>query len=90
MKISSKLAVVGCFAIMGTLVLFSPQQAQALCFNCSDTNLDPVMPYVAPPNVDRLHQWCIEEWQKSHAFTEQQCKGVDVRGLVSTRFLRCS
>ncbi|MCY4169325.1 MAG: hypothetical protein OXE82_13695, partial [Rhodobacter sp.] len=64
MKISSKLAVIGCFAIIGTLVLFSPQQVHAQCIDC------------APPTADRLNQLCIEEWRKSRAFTEQGCKGV--------------
>ncbi len=64
MKISSRLAVIGCFAIIGTLVLFSPQQVHAQCIDCT------------PPTVDRLNRLCIEEWRKSRAFTEQGCKGV--------------
>ena len=79
MKISSKMAVIGCFVIMGTLVMFLPQQVQAECFDCSnhnDYNPGPVVSYVGPPSTDRLNQLCIEEWRKSIAFTRQECKGV--------------
>jgi len=70
------LTLAGCFAAIGTFVLFSAGDsvAQTIGFDLPDS--EPVVPYVAPTSVQRRNQLCIEEWQKSHAFTNQECRGV--------------
>ena len=78
MKIS-KLAVIGCLAIMGPLALFSPQQVHAETTTQCVTFIGSSTVECTPPygiTVDRLNQLCIEEWQKSHAFREQGCRGI--------------
>ncbi len=70
-KFISLISLITCFTIIGTA------QAQHIAIEVPDQG--PVVPYVAPTSVERRNQLCIEEWQKSHAFTKQQCKGIDVR-----------
>ncbi len=69
-------ALAGCFAAIGTFVLFSAGDsvAQTIGFDLPDA--EPVVPYVAPTSVQRRNQLCIEEWQKSYAYQEQYCRGV--------------
>ena len=68
-------ALAGCLAAIGTCVLFSAGDsvAQTIGFDLPDA--EPVVPYVAPTSVQRRNQLCIEEWQKSYAFTNQECTG---------------
>ncbi|MCY4314746.1 MAG: hypothetical protein OXC66_01375 [Roseovarius sp.] len=66
------LTLAGCFAAIGALALFSPRNAEAFDLPAAE----PVVPYVAPTSVQRRNQLCIEEWRKSHAFTQQECRGI--------------
>ena len=80
------LTLAGCFAAIGALALFSPRNAEAFDLPAAE----PVVPYVAPTSVQRRNQLCIEEWRKSHAFTQQECTGIwvgwDSYTLNSTYF----
>lgn len=70
------LTIAGCFTVIGTLVLFSPQQAQAQfgAVGVADPGPNFTPPRVGePPTVERRTYLCFEEWQKSYAHTKQLC-----------------
>ena len=72
--------VVG-FAVLGLLatplVLVSPQIAAAQGIGDYDPGPS-FTPLVAgqPPTVQRRTQLCIAAWRQSHAFTQQECRGI--------------
>ncbi len=76
------LTLAGCFAVIGALSLFPPQQAEGIggavndAYNNHDSSNTPLPRADEPPTKQRRNQLCIEEWRKSHAFTKQECKGV--------------
>ncbi|MCY4228585.1 MAG: hypothetical protein OXF20_13025 [Gammaproteobacteria bacterium] len=79
------LTLAGCFAVIGTLALFSPQKASAqIGHGVADGVGDPGPGYTPPrsgepPSVERRAYLCFEEWQKSYAYTEQYCIAESVR-----------
>jgi len=78
------LTLAGCFAVIGTLALFSPQNVGAQGIGMGDIGNSAGSNYTPPragepPSEQRRTQLCIDEWHKSYAYTEQFCKAESIR-----------